>query len=130
MNITEFNNKRETLGVEGTGFTTITTKERVWTDKATKLPTFTIPAGSLVHVWFTPKVSAGTFFVQFGNEVKVSRTVTGSNWLKGFRKVPTMRTLQKQDWNGIVMTPTGKKVEPDGFGPDGSPSWMLVVGII
>lgn len=128
MNVTEFDKTK--FGIEGTGVDTVTTKERIWKDKKTGAVAFTIPAGTKVHVDFSPKVHSSSIFVTVGDDVKISRVVTASNWLKGFRKVPSIRTLQKQDWNGIVKTCTGKKVEPDGFGPDGSPSWMLVVGII
>lgn len=45
-------------------------------------------------------------------------------------KAPSMATLEKWNQDGICKTPTGHRVEPDGHGPDGSPSWMLVFGII
>lgn len=130
MKLTEFNNKKQEIGVEGTGVTTTTTEKREWKSKETGEVTFTIPAGSKVHIHFTPKTLPGRIWVQFGDEVKMSSTALGFKWLKGFRKPPTLNTLYKQDSNGIVATPTGKRVEPDGYGPDGSPSWMLCLGLI
>lgn len=129
MNINEFNNKRQEFGVEGTGVTTITTAERNWTDKTTKQVSFTIPAGSRVHVHFMPKTHPGNVWVQFGDEVKLSTTVNTSRWLKGFRKPPTIKTLEKYS-DCIAKSVTGKRVEPDGYGPDGSPSWLLVLNLI
>lgn len=43
---------------------------------------------------------------------------------------PDIDTLQ--DWldEAGCETITGYWVEPDGFGPDGSPSWLLVMGLI
>ena len=45
-------------------------------------------------------------------------------------KMPSLTTLKKWSNNGIAKTPSGKKVEPDGYGPDGSPSWLLITGLI
>jgi hypothetical protein len=45
-------------------------------------------------------------------------------------KVPSLRQLQKWSDDGWCMTPTGYKVEPDGYGPDDSPSWMVALGYI
>jgi hypothetical protein len=45
-------------------------------------------------------------------------------------KVPSIKTLEKWNDDGISKTVTGHKVEPDGYGPDGSPSWLLVLGMI
>ncbi len=128
MNINQFN--KDKIGIQGTGVDTITTAERNWIDKETGNVLFTIPAGTHVHVDFSPKRHPDRIFITVGDEVKVSRLTTASNWLKGFHKAPSIKSLQKQSWDGIVKTPTGHKVEPDGYGPDGCPSWMLVVGII
>lgn len=48
--------------------------------------------------------------------------------LKGYPKAPSLATLQKWADDLVSMTPTGVRVEPDGYGPDGSPSWLLVMG--
>jgi hypothetical protein len=45
-------------------------------------------------------------------------------------KAPALNTLEKWSNDGICKTPTGHRVEPDGHGPDGSPSWLLVLGWI
>ncbi len=45
-------------------------------------------------------------------------------------KPPTLKQLEKWDWEGYCMTPAGKKVEPDGIDSEGYPSWMRILGII
>lgn len=50
--------------------------------------------------------------------------------LDGYPKMPSISRLEKMSDDGIATTPTGKRVEPDGYGPDGSPSWMLIAGVI
>jgi hypothetical protein len=46
-------------------------------------------------------------------------------------KVPSMTTMQKWEYEGgYCKTVTGLKTEPDGHGHDGSPSWMLALGLI
>ena len=47
-----------------------------------------------------------------------------------FTKMPSMSALEKMSSDSIAKSVTGKKVEPDGHGPDGSPSWLLVLGFI
>jgi len=44
--------------------------------------------------------------------------------------LPSIMTRQKWVSDGYAKTPTGKKVEPDGFADDGSPSWLLALGYI
>lgn len=53
-----------------------------------------------------------------------------SESISGFGKRPSFAQMEKWEGDGYSMTPTGKRVEPDGYGPDGSPSWMLVLGLI
>lgn len=43
---------------------------------------------------------------------------------------PSEKTLMKWESEGYCKTVTGYKTEPDGYGPDGSPSWMLALGLI
>lgn len=130
MNITEFHSKKTALGVEGTGIDVTTTEQRDWRDKVTKEVTFTIPPGVRVHVDFMPQTNPGKIWITYNGEVKLSLTQFAYKWLTGFQKPPTIATLQKRSYNGISKSVTGKTVEPDGFGPDGSPSWELVIGII
>jgi hypothetical protein len=96
MNIEVFESIREHNGVRGTGFDTVTTKERMWTSKTTGNVSFTIPAGVKVHVWFMPLSHPERMYVQYGNEVKLSHTQTAGSWLNGFTKTPTIRTLKKR----------------------------------
>ena len=45
-------------------------------------------------------------------------------------KVPSMAALEKYSDDGIAKSMLGNKVEPDGYDDMGSPSWLLVVGVI
>jgi hypothetical protein len=130
MNIQEYENKKQEFGIEGTGIDTTTKEDRTWKDKVTQQPTFTIPAGSKVHVDFSPKVNSANIFITYKGETKISRTVQGNHWLKGIAKPPTLNTLEKRMFDGISRSVTGKKVEADGYSYDGSPSWELVLGFI
>lgn len=47
-----------------------------------------------------------------------------------FFKEPSLKKLEKWSLDGICESVTGKRVETDGYGPDGSPSWFLVMGMI
>lgn len=50
--------------------------------------------------------------------------------LSGFTKPPSDKIMEKWMEEGIAKTITGKRTEPDGYGPDGSPSWLLTLGYI
>ena len=45
-------------------------------------------------------------------------------------KPPTIKTMEKWSESGIARSVFGKKVEPDGYDSEGSPSWLLVMGLI
>ena len=51
-------------------------------------------------------------------------------FLTKFKSEPSIKTMFNWSNTGIARTITGKKCEPDGYGNDGSPSWMLVLGVI
>jgi hypothetical protein len=129
MNITEFENKRNEYQIEGTGIDSTTKTELTWTDKTTGIQSYKIPAGERVHLWFSPKKHSNRVFIQHHNEVKLTRLETANNKLTGINKCPGMKTLEKYS-DCISKSVTGCRVEPDGYGPDGSPSWLLVVGVI
>ena len=131
MNKATFEERRNTrYEILGSGIDTTTYAEKVWRDKVTKQPVITIPAGTRVHIDFSPKKWSGSMFVHFGDTVIIASISTANKWIKAISKPPTINTLEKRQWNGISKSVTGHKVEPDGYGPDGSPSWELVVGII
>lgn len=45
-------------------------------------------------------------------------------------KSPSVSALEKWNDDGGCKTPTGKWTECDGYGSDGSPSWLMALGII
>lgn len=130
MNINEFKSKFAEIEIQGTGVECRTKKRLTWTDKVTKELRHEIPEGAPVHLWFSPKKFPSRIWVQHGDFIGTTLSSNGNEKFTGLIKAPSLRNLQKQDWNGIVKTVTGQRVEPDGYGPDGSPSWMLVLGLI
>ncbi len=73
------------------------------------------------------------FSVQFleGGEMQISHPAFSApiktKSFHFFFKEPSLRTLEKWSSDGIAKSVTGHRVEPDGYGPDGSPSWLLVM---
>jgi hypothetical protein len=129
MNVTEFKNKREELGIDGTGVECVTKKEMTWTSKSTGEKVI-IPVGTSVHVDFSPKKLPSRIFVTFGDKVLRALTGNGHQWLTKFSKPPTIITLERRACDGVSKSVLGERVEPDGYGPTGAPSWELVVGVI
>lgn len=64
-----------------------------------------------------------------GNAVKVPYEIA-HKLLTRFNKMPTMSTLNRMANDAIVTTPIGSRVEPDGYGPYGDPSWLIALGLI
>ena len=60
---------------------------------------------------------------------RLSTRQLGDYFGRPFMKMPSMSALEDMG-DGIAKSVTGKRVEPDGFGPDGSPSWLLALGYI
>jgi len=69
--------------------------------------------------------------VDFDTRPNTNLGVAGlyENFGRPFMKVPSMSSLSRMA-DGLSKSVTGKTVEPDGYGPDGSPSWLLVLGMI
>jgi hypothetical protein len=98
--------------------------------------TMTLKDGTVYHtgtvvedIKFNPEQTRLVYITINGRVIRLN--VTGAyRYLKGFNKPPTVGTLEKWSWNCVSKTPTGYTTEPDGVGPDGSPSWMRILGYI
>ena len=64
-----------------------------------------------------------------GNSVLVS-TENLPTKVSGVTNAPSIATMEKWSNNGIAKSILGAKTEPDGWDSDGSPSWMLAMGMI
>ncbi len=51
------------------------------------------------------------------------------HYFKAFKK-PSLSTMERWSNDGVAKTVTGDRTEPDGYGPDGAPSWLLALGLI
>lgn len=84
-----------------------------------------IPAGTTAQIAFETVGSHTRMNVLFPD----GRSFKFGNFSLFF-KAPSNSTLEKWCDDGVAKTVTGHKVEPDGYGPDGSPSWLLAMGLI
>ena len=56
---------------------------------------------------------------------------SGKFWQRQVEDIPRLEELEHQLLDSCSCdTPTGHTVEPDGTGPDGVPSWLMVFGLI
>jgi hypothetical protein len=93
----------------------------------------TIPKGTPVEVKWLPEHDKGYYFAQIvpeGFDPYKTAIRTLFTVVSGFPKPPTMSTLDNWVRNAKAKTPSGQSTEPDGWGNDGSPSWLLVMGLI
>lgn len=108
---------------------TVTTKQVL---NYTKDPetAVTIPVGYNLQVHFS-KTKPSRLYFEYAGALRSLTVVNAHKYITGIAKPPSVATLQKWEWDsGICKTPTGRKTEPDGYGDDDSPSWMLVMGVI
>lgn len=63
-------------------------------------------------------------------EAKKDNYLGLAQWKRDIKYIPSFDTLKQWDYDGICETPTGHRVEPDGIGPDGVPSWLRLFSLI
>jgi hypothetical protein len=89
-----------------------------------------VPKGVTVELKFS-RVDPRMVYFQYSGIWRASLLDNAHNNFTGISKPPSASSLARSEsQKGMVSTPTGKKVDPDGHGADGSPSWMLVLGLI
>lgn len=107
---------------------TVTTKRDLTYSKIPETAC-TIPAGTQLQVHFSD-VRHSRIFFEYNDALRAATVENAHKNFTGFHKVPGMKALERMAFDGIAKTCTGKRTEPDGTGPDGSPSWLLVIGVI
>jgi hypothetical protein len=58
------------------------------------------------------------------------RSVVTRNFKGAGIRVPSMKTLERWVCDSVCESVFGSQVEPDGWDSDGSPSWLLVFGLV
>jgi hypothetical protein len=61
---------------------------------------------------------------------RLSMTGAHRNFGSPFQSMPSVEDLEDWGNDGVCESVTGERVEPDGYGSDGFPSWMLALGMI
>jgi hypothetical protein len=61
---------------------------------------------------------------------KTAALIAMDRWQLEVEALPSMQELMAWNEDGICETPTGHRVEPDGTGPDGVPSWLRALRLI
>jgi len=89
-----------------------------------------IESGSRVSLSWPGRSGARTELTDDAGNMVTVHTENLHNYVSGISRPPSIRVMEKWMFDGVAKSVTGKRVEPDGIGPDGAPSWMLVFGII
>lgn len=92
-----------------------------------------IPAGSPVKVeWSDERHRLAVSGIGLNGEPTTVYLSPGkaSDYLTGFKAQPSDKALERASFDGVCPTLTGARVEPDGYGPDGMPSWLVALGLI
>lgn len=86
--------------------------------------------GTRAEVFFSEREPSMSEVEIEGRKIKLG-TAKLHRYFKGFPKQPSYGALDRMGYMGSYTTVTGKRgVEADGYGSDGSPSWVLALGLV
>ena len=85
-----------------------------------------LPEGSTITKIFRSEKS-GNYLCEIPHE---SRPEPYRVRVQSAFRAPTFATMEKWVNDGVARSVLGKRVEPDGHDENGSPSWLLVLGLI
>lgn len=90
-----------------------------------------IPVGEKISLTFQRDGEHGLFtmIIKYNDQEFKVRNYRIFNYLKGVR-IPSEKTLWKWSEDGVCKSVFGHKIEPDGVDHQGSPSWLLLIGLI
>lgn len=88
-----------------------------------------IPNGTDIEIRFSKTHPSNAFFFYDGRW-RVLSVQTLWKKVSGIGKPPSPNTMMKWDMDGVAKSVLGRKVEPDGWDQNGSPSWILAMGLI
>lgn len=88
-----------------------------------------IPQGTEIDLYFSD-VRHGRAYFNYDGALRATNLQVAHKSFTKLRKPPGLKSLERMSMDGVVSTVTGKRTEPDGLGDDGSPSWLLVIGVI
>lgn len=88
-----------------------------------------IPEGTELDIYFS-EVRPGRVYFDYAGSLRAAITANGYKNFTKFQKEPGLKSLERMAFDGVAKTVTGYRTEPDGYGKDGSPSWLLVLGHI
>lgn len=86
----------------------------------------TVSTGWKVFTHKNPEVSLDDW-----RRAKLEMLAKLPSWARDCKSLPSMAELERYMSDAICPTVSGMDdVEPDGYGSDGAPSWLLAVGLI
>lgn len=90
----------------------------------------TVWAQTVGEEWFLHSRKKEEISLEAWKALKRNFAATLPAWCREVSELPTMEELEEMTFDSICPTPTGDDVEPDGYGPDGAPSWLMALGLI
>lgn len=88
-----------------------------------------IPAGTALTVYFS-ETYPGFIYFDYNGTLRRLFCKNAVNNITGVNKCPSVSAMGRWVSDGVAKTVTGERTEPDGYGTDGAPSWLLAIGII
>lgn len=89
-----------------------------------------IAQGEKVTVAFDVPSGAEKSASRFSVTATDGRRIVSRDFKAVGLKAPGLPTLEKYSNDGVAKSVFGARVEPDGWDADGSPSWLLALGLM
>jgi len=95
---------------------------------------FELRSGDDVELFFPEDKLWFTHIYKVGSSSDAMKMIVQTKnlylYVKGASKPPSLSSLERMVEDGVSKSVLGKRVEPDGTDEYGSPSWLLVLGMI
>jgi hypothetical protein len=81
--------------------------------------------------WVRTRAPAETVAGRVERFARAANAITNlPAWARSITDLPTMTEIERWSTDSVVEATDGEEVEPDGYSPDGAPSWLLALGMI
>jgi hypothetical protein len=84
-----------------------------------------------MSAWRRTRAPAETEAIKIERFARAATTISlMPAWARTITDLPTEAEISSWVIDAVVEATDGEEVEPDGYSPDGAPSWLLALGLV